>query len=1331
MRNTLLILLFFAICGFPNWASAQAILTTDTISVECKNTDVILVPVKVQNFTNIGSFQFTLKWNTAELQYLNVRNFNPDFTVGTVNIGFDTSAVFIGQGQLTFSWTRFGGASFAGKPTVFHVAFKRLKGGFSPVSFGNAPVLIEVTDRNGNELPTQVSSGGVRALDREKPTIVCPSSVTQQVSAPTPLPPLTPTAGDDCGIKNLSWSATGVTTVNPPVTGSIGSQPFNIGSSVVTYTAEDFAGNTASCTFSVNYTLGGGTDVTVVAGGGSATCGESLCLPISVRNFTGMGSIQFSLKWNSQLLRFDSVSTVGSAVTLAATNFGATRTANGELTFNWTTDQTSIGTTLNNDALLFRLCFSATGGQSTPTSLEFTDTPSVREAYRARPLTEIPMVTINGSLNLTDNVPPTIKCPNNAVVSAAAGTVSASVVGLDPIASDNCGGIPRVRYARTGATTGTGTDSANGDYAAGTTTVMYTATDIAGNTTACSFTVTVNANGVLSVKLDTLGVACNSNTNTLTYDVKVRNFSNLLGMQFTVKWDTSALEFTQPITNVYTGLNLTAASFLGYTTTPQGTLQFLGGNGSTGWPNIPDGGTMFSLTFKVKKPNAVSPIRFEGPFDAVNTSFQSVNFLTFNGGLRMSDVTPPVLANCPSNVERSAEGNCKATLILPLPTATDDCSGVSGSVRSTAPADNGFNPGQTVVVFTATDRAGNSATCSTTVTVRDNVAPVISNCPNSLSVTLPTNKCDTVFTWTPPTAFDNCGTARLTSTATPGVRLQAGSRLVFYTATDEGGNSASCSFTLSAIDRVKPVFNRCPKDTIIANAPSCGILLNWAIPTATDNCDANPRVTASRMPRDTFFAGTTNVLIFAQDASNNFDTCRFKVTVNALANQGFAGIPTNITLPALQDSCGRRVSWTPPRPVGFCRTPRLRTNFEPNSVFPVGTTTVIYTADDQSGQSTTATFTVTITETMPPVFTACPQPVTVNIGGIVMTDASRIISSADTASACKGVRLTLAELAATDNCGRATVRQTSGPQGVFAIGTHSMSFVATDASGNSSVCSFLVTVQGLEALKPVVSPNVACVSDQGQVTIRVPDLAGAAYTWRGPNGPITNNTPSITIVSSFQNSGLYTVFGTVKGCSTPLDSARIVLAQKPDAIDDGRIEFMTGELDTFNVLTNDKFTVRSDVQVTQKTSLDGVTYMGNGKFSYQAGNESKEVSFTYEICSKACPDLCDIATVTLKVIDSQCAFVPNVISPNGDDVNDYLVVPCLDSNRYPNSSMTIFNKWGDVVYKAQPYSNDKTVAWQGTLNNEPGRDLPDGVYYYIFKPSADQPALKGFVQIMR
>ncbi len=64
--------------------------------------------------------------------------------------------------------------------------------------------------------------------------------------------------------------------------------------------------------------------------------------------------------------------------------------------------------------------------------------------------------------------------------------------------------------------------------------------------------------------------------------------------------------------------------------------------------------------------------------------------------------------------------------------------------------------------------------------------------------------------------------------------------------------------------------------------------------------------------------------------------------------------------------------------------------------------------------------------------------------------------------------------------------------------------------------------------------------------------------------------------------------------------------------------------------------------------------------------------------------------------------IPSFFSPNGDHINDYFVIEEID--QFPETHLTVFRRDGRVVYEKANYQND----W-GADN------VPDGVYYYIFK----------------
>jgi gliding motility-associated-like protein len=83
-------------------------------------------------------------------------------------------------------------------------------------------------------------------------------------------------------------------------------------------------------------------------------------------------------------------------------------------------------------------------------------------------------------------------------------------------------------------------------------------------------------------------------------------------------------------------------------------------------------------------------------------------------------------------------------------------------------------------------------------------------------------------------------------------------------------------------------------------------------------------------------------------------------------------------------------------------------------------------------------------------------------------------------------------------------------------------------------------------------------------------------------------------------------------------------------------------------------------------------------------------------------------------------IIPNVVTANDDGVNDLFVIEGLK----PNTTLVLFNRWGNIVLETDNYQND----WNGDDLN--GFRLLDGVYTYILTPENDQPK-HGFVHLVR
>ncbi len=141
-----------------------------------------------------------------------------------------------------------------------------------------------------------------------------------------------------------------------------------------------------------------------------------------------------------------------------------------------------------------------------------------------------------------------------------------------------------------------------------------------------------------------------------------------------------------------------------------------------------------------------------------------------------------------------------------------------------------------------------------------------------------------------------------------------------WTAQDDCGNSSSCVQTITVQDTTAPIIS-CPGSiTTNADAGGCTAVVDVGTATATDNCDPDPAVTATRsddQPLDAPYPqGVTTITWKATDACGNMATCNQIVTVNAFNTVKATIVLEGVTVAAPKarcirfrlDSCGDTIS---------------------------------------------------------------------------------------------------------------------------------------------------------------------------------------------------------------------------------------------------------------------------------------------------------------------------------------------------------------------------------------------------------------------------------------
>ncbi len=370
------------------------------------------------------------------------------------------------------------------------------------------------------------------------------------------------------------------------------------------------------------------------------------------------------------------------------------------------------------------------------------------------------------------------------------------------------------------------------------------------------------------------------------------------------------------------------------------------------------------------------------------------------------------------------------------------------------------------------DPYGRTTNCTAIVTVVDDLAPIIA-CQPAQTLQLGSGQCTAPPNLIAPTVLvENCAVASITNNA-PSL-LPIGQTVVTWTVADQNGNAGFCTQIVLVVDQSPPSIS-CPQAKTLNAAPNlCGISSQSSAIAgdpafAFDNC-GTPTVINNAAP--TIPVGINTLTWTAIDAFGNMATCQQVITVVDNQPPVIVTCPSNIIVQPQTNGCQAVATWGAAIATDNCSTPTQVFSISSGSVFDAGATSVTVLVSDASLNTATCQFIVTVADSQPPVWSNCPGNST-----ITLFDCGDVAVG------------TWTPPTASDPC-LDVVASNYQPGDVLPVGQNLIEYTATDFSGNSSNCSFVISVVALLALE--------CPDD---IMVNVgPTETSSTVNWNTPPG---------------------------------------------------------------------------------------------------------------------------------------------------------------------------------------------------------------------------------------
>jgi gliding motility-associated-like protein len=324
----------------------------------------------------------------------------------------------------------------------------------------------------------------------------------------------------------------------------------------------------------------------------------------------------------------------------------------------------------------------------------------------------------------------------------------------------------------------------------------------------------------------------------------------------------------------------------------------------------------------------------------------------------------------------------------------------------------------------------------------------------------------------------------------------------------------------------------------------------------------------------------------------------------------------------------------------------------------------------------------------------------------------------------------------TDNASFTITGTTISTAAVFnfeAKNSYSVRVRVTDAGGLSFEKAFIITVTDVNE-----APTLTAITDRRVYNVSTSQVVNLAGITAGPETAQTTttsvSTSNPTVFTAINVVGTQIQFTLAAGIATPQDVVVTVRVKDNGGVANGGVDsvvrtFKLG-IDPMPVAaaSPNLITLGATAQLSA-TGANAVNYTwvavgGTGIVGSGATiNVRPRGTTTYAVVVTNSFGYQATVPVLLTVVVDYKLVPNNLVTPNGDGVNDKWVIPNIDM--YPENEVIVYDKAGRAVFTKRGYNNE----WDGTLN---GTKLKEDAYFYVIKFNKDGALpIRGYVSIVR